>query len=106
MQNRTAQRRLPVGAEVLPDGGVHFRVGAPRRRRVHVVIEGDAERGTSGEHQSIALEREADGYFSGSVRAAAQGTRYRFKLDADDYLYPDPASRFQPEGPHGPSLVI
>jgi len=106
MQNRTAQRRLPVGAEVLPDGGVHFRVWAPRRTSVHVCIEGDAARGTTGEQQFAALEGEADGYFSGSIREAAEGTLYRFKLDRDDYLYPDPASRFQPQGPHGPSMVI
>jgi maltooligosyltrehalose trehalohydrolase len=106
MQNRTAQRRLPVGAEVLPDASVHFRVWAPRRTSVSVVIEGDAARGVTGEHQSVALDREADGYFSGTVSAAAAGTLYRFKLDTDDYLYPDPASRFQPQGPHGPSMVI
>ncbi|MFL6277865.1 MAG: malto-oligosyltrehalose trehalohydrolase [Blastocatellia bacterium] len=106
MQNRTAQRRLPFGAEVLPDGGVHFRVWAPRRRSVHVRIEGDAQRGATGEQQTVTLEAEADGYFSGTTRAAGSGTLYRFQLDADDYLYPDPASRFQPEGPHGPSMVV
>ncbi len=31
---------------------------------------------------------------------------YQFKLDNDDYLYPDPESRFQPQGPHGPSQVV
>ena len=36
----------------------------------------------------------------------APGTRYRFRLDGGDHLYPDPASRFQPDGPHGPSEVI
>src|SRR5205085_11447114 len=105
MQNRTAQRRLPVGAEVLPDG-VHFRVWAPRRRRVSVHIEGDTRSGPNSEQQTVVLEPEADGYFSGSLRAAGDGTLYRFKLDADDYLYPDPASRFQPEGPHGPAMVV
>jgi maltooligosyltrehalose trehalohydrolase len=106
MQNRTAQRRLPVGAEVLPDGSVHFRVWAPRRTSVSVRIESAATRGLTNEQQIVALDREADGYFSGTVQAATDGTLYRFKLDADDYLYPDPASRFQPRGPHGPSMVI
>jgi maltooligosyltrehalose trehalohydrolase len=105
MQNRTAQRRLPVGAEVLPDG-VHFRVWAPRRRRVSVHIEGDTRSGPNSEQQTVVLEPEADGYFSGIARAAGDATLYRFKLDADDYLYPDPASRFQPAGPHGPSMVV
>ena len=43
-----------------------------------------------------------DGYFSGAIDARA-GDRYQFKIDGDERLYPDPASRFQPEGPHGPS---
>src|SRR5205823_3386241 len=34
------------------------------------------------------------------------GTRYRFRLDGEQALYPDPASRFQPDGVHGPSQVI
>src|SRR5919205_567590 len=106
METHTAQRRLPVGAEVLPDGGTHFRVWAPRRSRVQVVIEGDAERGGTGERQVVALDREAAGYFSGAVQAAGAGSLYRFKLDDDDYLYPDPASRFQPVGPHGSSLIV
>src|SRR3954454_21330858 len=91
-------RRLPAGAEVLPGGGTHFRVWAPRRRTVAVVLEGGAG--------PLPLQAEADGYFSGTGAAAGTGSRYRFRLDEDDYLYPDPASRFQPEGPHGPSQVI
>jgi maltooligosyltrehalose trehalohydrolase len=55
--------------------------------------------------ETTALDREDDGYFSGAFKASA-GDRYRFKLDDDDTLYPDPASRFQPEGPHGPSEII
>jgi maltooligosyltrehalose trehalohydrolase len=34
------------------------------------------------------------------------GRAYGFHLDAEARLYPDPASRFQPEGPHGPSLMV
>ena len=56
--------------------------------------------------QGIALTPETPGYFSGHVAVAAVGTRYRFRLDDSDALYPDPASRFQPDGPHGPSQVI
>ncbi len=47
-----------------------------------------------------------DGYFSGSVASASPGSLYQFKLDNDERLYPDPESRFQPEGPHGPSQVV
>src|SRR5258707_1219949 len=89
-------RGLPVGAEVQAGGGVHCRVGAPRREWVHVALD----RGASSE-----LPAEGNGYFSGLVAAARAGTLYRFRLDAAGE-FPDPASRFQPEGPHGPSRVV
>ena len=93
-------RRLPVGAEVLPGGGgVHFRVWAPRRRRVEVVFEGE------GAPRPLMLEEEGD-YFSGLAEGLNEGVLYRFRLDGDDYLYPDPASRFQPGGPHEASRVV
>ena len=96
--NRLA-RRLPVGAEALPEGGVHFRVWAPRRARVEVVVEGE------GAGAAFELEAEEGGYFSGLVERAGEGTLYRFRLDGGS-AYPDPASRFQPEGPHGASQVV
>jgi maltooligosyltrehalose trehalohydrolase len=52
------------------------------------------------------LEAEGAGYFSGLIETAGAGALYRFELDDGEKLYPDPASRFQPEGPHGPSQVI
>jgi maltooligosyltrehalose trehalohydrolase len=94
---RAGQRRLPVGAEVA-DGGVHFRVWAPRHRHAAVVLESGVAAGT---HE---LTAEPGGYFSAHTGGAAAGDRYRFRLGTD--LFPDPASRFQPEGPHGPSQVI
>ena len=96
-----AVRRVPVGAEVLAGGGVGFRVWAPRRQRVDVVLE----RGPGQGEGPFALQAEGDGHFSGTVAAAAAGTCYRYRLDGGD-AFPDPASRFQPEGPHGPSEVI
>lgn len=87
-------RRLPVGAELVT-GGVHFCVWAPKRTRVAVVLDGN----------TVELALEAGGYFSGLVRNAIAGARYRFHLDGGN-SFPDPASRFQPEGPHGPSQVV
>src|ERR1044072_14995 len=97
--NRLA-RGLAVGAEALPGGGVHFRVWAPRRRRVEVIFEGD------GAPKPFTLEEEEGGYFSGLAEHAREGALYRFRLDGDEYLYPAPASRFQPEGPHKASRVV
>jgi maltooligosyltrehalose trehalohydrolase len=92
------QRRLPIGAEVL-GGAVHFRVWAPDHRRAAVVLETGL---AAGEH---SLTAESGGYFSGSVAGAAADDLYRYRLDGGEPL-PDPASRFQPRGPRGPSRVV
>ncbi|MDP9000185.1 MAG: malto-oligosyltrehalose trehalohydrolase, partial [Myxococcota bacterium] len=90
------RRRLLVGAEVV-EGGTHFRVWAPRRRSVEVVMDDDC---------AHALHAEGKGYFSGLAEGVRAGACYRFRLDGAGELYPDPASRFQPRGPHGPSQVV
>src|SRR5437773_9410465 len=90
------QRRLSIGAEPAA-GGVHFRVWAPRRNRVEIVIEGS---------RPVPLQAEDNGYFSGVVELVRPGMQYRIRLDRGDRLLPDPASRFQPEGPHGPSQIV
>src|SRR4029450_4759144 len=96
VRHTSSPRRYPIGAEYLGDGRTHFRVWAPATRSVDVVFD---------EGRIVALDAEPDGYFSGLV-AAAVGSRYQFKLDSGDRPYPDPASRFQPDGPHGSSGVI
>ncbi|MDB6136972.1 MAG: 1,4-alpha-glucan branching protein [Verrucomicrobiaceae bacterium] len=88
------RRRVPVGAELLPTGGAHFRVWAPASQKVSVLLE-DA---------TIELTAERDGYFSGTAADGRAGMAYRYQLDHG--TFPDPASRFQPEGPHGPSLLV
>lgn len=88
------RRRLPVGAEV-KDGGVEFRVWAPQSRRVAVLLDDGKE---------FALTAEKEGYWSGFTEEARTGMSYRYGLDSG--AFPDPASRFQPEGPHGASQII
>jgi maltooligosyltrehalose trehalohydrolase len=90
-------RRLPIGAEPQPHGGVHFRVWAPRCREVVVEIEG---------LEPAALQPETHGYFSLRSMPARSGLHYRLRLDQGEAALPDPASRFQPEGPHGPSQIV
>lgn len=101
-------RQLPIGAEVLAAGGVHFRVWAPRRKAVSVVLEGNSRsRGRNSGTAAYSLEPNDNGYFSGLVAEAHAGSLYRLRLDdGDTLLLPDPASRFQPQGPEGPSQVI
>src|SRR4051794_24881719 len=89
------RRRLPIGVELGADAA-HVRVWAPDAHAVRIVAGGG---------DGVALSREEDGYFSGAIKAAA-GDRYQFILDDGDRRYPDPASRFQPEGPHGPSQIV
>ena len=83
---------------------------APRSRSAAVVLEaGTSQRsGQSPEETSkrrvFPLESERNGYFSGVVGECAPGNLYR--IDLDHGAFPDPASRFQPSGPHGPSQVV
>src|SRR5690606_35241680 len=92
-------RRLPIGAEPQPGGGVHFRGWAPASQHWSVeLLTGDH---TLAHHP---LNAEADRMCPGLVADAGVGTRYRLRLDHG--AYPDPASRYQPEGPHGPSQVV
>ena len=86
---------VSAGPQCLTNGGVSFRVWAPDRKSVEVIINGNAS----------PLEPERDGYFAGTVQDAGPGTLYVLRLDGGD-TFPDPASRFQPDGPHGPSEVI
>jgi len=90
-----------MGAEVMPNGGVYFRVWAPKCKSVAVQIGTDAQLATG---EIIDLGTEDNGYFSARVPNASHGMLYKFKLKGGSF--PDPASRFQPEGPHGPSQIV
>jgi maltooligosyltrehalose trehalohydrolase len=90
-----ARRRLPVGADYLGDGLTHVRVWAPPARRISVVAAS----------KDYALANEGNGYFSATI-TADPGVRYQFRVDDAEKLYPDPASRYQPEGPEGPSEIV
>lgn len=96
------ERRYPIGAELIGNNETHFRVWAPKASRLEVALESDKKTTAISFHP---LEAEENGYFSGSVEAGP-GSRYRFRIDGGDKLYPDPASRYQPEGPHGSSVVV
>lgn len=93
-----ASRRMPIGVEPLPGGAAQARVWAPKAGRVALVTEPDG--------QAIPLTGEPGGYFSGIVEGLPVGALYRFRLDDGETLYPDPVSRFQPDGPHGPSQLV
>ena len=87
---------MPFGAEVLPDGGVRFRLFAPTAKQVQIAFEGE---GTQ------AMVASGDGWHECISDDAGPGTLYRFVLP-DGTRVPDPVSRFQPDDVTGPSEVI
>jgi maltooligosyltrehalose trehalohydrolase len=90
---------ISPGARVAPDG-VHYRIWAPDHSTLRVRIKR-----TDGREAHVPLTRQADGYFSAHDADGRAADRYHFEL-ADGRLLADPASRFQPEGVHGPSECI
>lgn len=102
-------RRLPIGAEPVGQAGTHFRVWAPDAREVAVALVNDIDSSRQATRSLVEpvplLDPDADGYFSGTVAAARPGSRYWLQLPTGE-RFPDPASRFQPDGPHGPSEVV
>jgi maltooligosyltrehalose trehalohydrolase len=84
---------------VLDESATEFRVWAPNRTHVDVLVDHAEGRRTH------PLVRTATGCFQGVVDDAGAGSRYAFRLDGVAER-PDPCSRFQPAGVHGPSEVI
>ncbi len=81
------------------DAGVRYRVWAPEKRSAEAIVNG-------GE-RTISLQSAGDGFFQGIDPDGRAGDLYKVRLDGhDDQVFPDPLSRYQPEGVHGPSMVI
>ncbi len=90
---------MPWGAQVTEDARVRFALWAPAAGTVSVLLG----RGDGG--AELALAPGDAGWFSLVTGEAVPGSLYRFRIDGAD-LVPDPASRSQPHGVHGPSEVI
>jgi maltooligosyltrehalose trehalohydrolase len=80
------------------DNQSQFMVWAPFAKKVDVHIVAPQDR-------LLPLKRDAWGYHHAIINGIKPGTLYFFRLDGDKE-YPDPASRFQPEGVHGPSRIV
>src|SRR5215471_777960 len=100
---RGAKRRYPIGAELIGKDETHFRLWAPNAQNVDLVLEESADKNAKRSFQP--LKREEGGYFSGSANVGA-GALYRFRVNNAEHFHPDPASRYQPHGPHGSSCVV
>lgn len=92
----SADESPTLGANLIAPGRCEFRVWAPNIATVelHVVAPDD---------HRIALRKNGRGYHEATIDAIA-GTRYFFVIDGNER--PDPASRLQPDGVHGPSEVV
>ena len=92
------QHRLPIGAELLPDGVTCFRLWAPGVNDIRLVIDpGAAQR-------EIVMESQPGGWCCARLTTPI-GTRYAYLVDGGDVL-PDPGSRWNPEGVNGASVVL
>lgn len=90
-----AKRRYAVGPELVERDRVHLRVWAPDHQELFAVVEDVLS----------PMHRERDGHFSVEV-TAHPGSRYGFRVAGDDHIYPDPASRWLPDGPDGLSAIV
>jgi maltooligosyltrehalose trehalohydrolase len=86
---------LPRVGAIPAIDGTDFYVWAPRARELIVLFE------DGGSH---TLRPDEDGYFKGTSPARA-GQRYKLLVDGKG-PFPDPASRYQPNGPHGWSEIV
>ena len=89
---------INLGALYLGEGRCSFRVWAPRTQRVEVRLVAPGQR-------IIPLQRGEQGYHQAVAKSVGPGALYFYRLDGDKER-PDPASRFQPQGVHGPSQVV
>lgn len=91
---------MPFGATVGKDGAVRFRLWAPDARAVDLKLTG------GGRPRLLPMTASGEfGWFEVTVNDAGAGDRYVYVIDGAAEV-PDPASRFQPDGVHGPSMVI
>jgi maltooligosyltrehalose trehalohydrolase len=86
-----------LGAAYLGENHCRFCVWAPACETVEVHVEWPEER-------LFPLQKESQGYHQGLAEGIPPGTLYRYRLDGSRER-PDPASRYQPRGVHGPSQV-
>lgn len=86
---------LPFGAEFSREG-TRFRLWAPNANNATLILHDRSA--------PLSLQQE-NGWYAATVADVSAGSRYRYRID-DEIDVPDPASRFNPEGVHGPSEVI
>lgn len=89
---------LDIGAIPINKNSARFRVWAPYAQSVDVLL-------VDHDQIRVPMQRDGYGYFETIVSGIVPRSRYRYVLDGIKER-PDPASRFQPEGVHGPSVLV
>lgn len=89
---------MKIGADYKGNGRCEFVVWAPLLKSVSLKLVSLSER-------IIPMEMDNKGYWKATADDISPGILYLYRLD-NKLEMPDPASRFQPEGVHGPSQVI
>ena len=95
---KASAREKQLGATYLPGAGTEFLLWAPQSHHVRIHI-------VNGRNRQVQMEPLERGYHCALVEDLQPGVRYLYHLD-DGREVPDPASRFQPEGVHGPSEIV
>jgi len=95
---------MPIGATALPGGAWRFRVWAPAAQRVDLHLKSPEDRLLRMDPME-SMEKGAAGFHSLEIAALPAGATYFYRLDENEE-WPDPASRSQPHGVHGPSQII
>jgi len=90
---------MPFGAELLETGDASFSLWAPAARRAELVLIDGPQPGC------LAMQPQGDGWYRATIERASAQTHYAFHIDGRP-LVPDPASRFNPDGVHGPSRLV
>ncbi len=98
LSTKALTRETRVGANRLPDGSWEFLLWAPQAGAVSLHL-------LRGSGELLAMESLADGYHRATVPTLDPASEYFYQLDGERDL-PDPASRFQPQGVHGPSQIV
>ena len=91
---------MPFGAQVLEGGLIRFRLWAPAAERVEVLLEEP-----DGGAVTLPMESVEAGWYELTTDRAKAGDLYRYRIDGLKEV-PDPASRYNPQGVHGPSQVL
>lgn len=90
-------QRQRIGAHRLPDGSWEFLLWAPHAHTVRLQL--------CACDDIIDMKSMPKGYFRANLAEVDEGAQYLYRLD-DKHGLPDPASRFQPQGVHGPSQIV